>query len=1021
MQVPILSRRRERKQAELQSAIEKALTPALAAAAQSPSGASYPVVGQNPLASTSSPFYQTAGNVNGYEPLPRPTDQFGSLFGPGTPLWSDPLDPIESYGRAQPRRSQYEVSWNLQLADRRTPWSTLYQVAEACDVVNRAIMIQQDELCGFEWTWGFSKQVIQQIMESTGETNSAKANAIAQTKYGDELTRVQQFFERPDRRMGFTFSQFLSEAIWNHLTFDGVCIYPQYNLGGELISLSNLDPSTIKVLRDNQGFVPLPPAPGYQQILYGFPRGEFQAEDPDSDAVSAEFVHDQLGYYVRRPTPRSVYGFSVVEEVLPLARIYMNRQAWWIAEYTHGVTPRLMMELADTETWTPEQLAYAENVWNDRLSGQTQRRQMAFFLRPGMVPHQMESVDELYKADYDNYIVGQIASRFGIPATQLGVQAKAGLSGGKQMEGESNQSTQYSTAAMVAFFIDCLNDMARRFMGVGPEITALCNMNGSGDENDINAINADVALINAGVITRNEERAKRGYAVMNEPEADSLGVTTGTGVTFLAGELAVQQETQQASIVGAQNAQQATPGETDLQGQPANQAPPQNGKTPVQNNAKTSSNNGNSKTSAKDDTRQPSASNSDGDDSRQPDAQKELAAFARFAKARYAREQGWRNFEFTTLPPFDAVRLNELGASGDLDAIAKATKLVAAGICVKANDTGRVLLVQRSIDNKSKAAGQWEWPGGKLGSDTPKDAAIREFQEETGIELPDGKFIGSWTTLNGYQCFVYLIDHESDISTDDLRTSLDGGGDKEIENVAWWDPNDLQANPAVRTELQSSDWSLIGSAKKSVDEEIVEPVEAEETESQILSADELAAMVKDRLAPDMAQLIESAKRIDDVKARFEHSELLAALGRPVAPVQPIVHVYNEPPEIRVPDVHVNVDAPDFSKAKAPVVQVTPEINVNIPEQPAPQISFTPEIHVDAAQVNIPAPIVNVDVAAPEVTITPEINVASPTIKIPKADPPNVTVQVPAAPQPRKMTAYKRSTGEIVVEATPETK
>jgi hypothetical protein len=63
----------------------------------------------------------------------------------------------------------------------------------------------------------------------------------------------------------------------------------------------------------------------------------------------------------------------------------------------------------------------------------------------------------------------------------------------------------------------------------------------------------------------------------------------------------------------------------------------------------------------------------------------------------------------------------------------------------------------------------------------------------------------------------------------------------------------------------------------------------------------------------------------------------------------------------------------------------------------------------------------VDVAAPEVTVTPEINVASPTIKIPKADPPNVTVQVPAAPQPRKMTAFKRSTGEIVVEATPETK
>jgi len=36
----------------------------------------------------------------------------------------------------------------------------------------------------------------------------------------------------------------------------------------------------------------------------------------------------------------------------------------------------------------------------------------------------------------------------------------------------------------------------------------------------------------------------------------------------------------------------------------------------------------------------------------------------------------------------------------------------------------------------------------------------------------------------------------------------------EYEPVAWWEPSDLPGNSAIRVELQSADWALIGSAKK---------------------------------------------------------------------------------------------------------------------------------------------------------------------------------------------------------------
>src|ERR1022692_3154992 len=73
----------------------------------------------------SSPFSQTAGITNsaGANPLPRPDSSFGSLFGPGSPLYPDALDPLRPEGRADPRRYQYQPAVNLQLADRNIAWS----------------------------------------------------------------------------------------------------------------------------------------------------------------------------------------------------------------------------------------------------------------------------------------------------------------------------------------------------------------------------------------------------------------------------------------------------------------------------------------------------------------------------------------------------------------------------------------------------------------------------------------------------------------------------------------------------------------------------------------------------------------------------------------------------------------------------------------------------------------------------------------------------------------------------------
>ena len=829
MAIPILGRRKIARQAELAAAIEagveKAISPMIAQAAaqsQGSSGATYPV-GRGP----SSPFSQTGGSGGSFAPLPRGDDTFNSLFGPGYPLIPDPLDPVGPNGRSMPRRSQYLVAWNLQLTDRQIPWTMLQWLAEQCDVVNRCIQLVQDGIVGRNWSWGFSDSVIEQIMAESGETNHARAMALAKDQYGTELDKVKSFFENPDPRMGQTFSQWLTEMCWDVLVYDAVAVYPQFNLGGDLMGLSLIDPTTIKVLRDNQGYKPLPPAPAYQQILYGFPRGEYQADDPTKTDIEGQFTYDQLSYYIRRQRPETVYGYPQVEEVMTIATTYLARQAWMSAEYTFGAMPKTFFEMGTDMTWTPEQTMWYEQQFNDRLSGQVQRRQQAFLLPGGMKPTFAPQVDEHYKSDYDNFLITQIGSKFGVPATQLGVQAKAGLSGGKQMEGESDQTEHYVMGALVNYFIDIMNDLAHRYLGVGPEITATCQDASQSTQDLIQQSTADKNDLSIGKMTLNDLRAKNGLPLYDMPEADEPFILTATGPTFLKGTLAVQD-------ANTENTLNPPPPPTQVMvgpdGQPlpnqggadGSDASANGGLQPVPSGAgsgeaKPDGNSGSSGTSGSSD--QSDKTDSDGgttvggskDES--TTAKAELSTFVKFAKSRTDGGK-WRDFTFSAIDPVRAAWLNQLGRSGNLDLIKATTaQPIAAGIVCKADDTGRVLMVQRGIDNHNdQAAGLFEWPGGRLkdGEDA-FTAAQREWEEELGTDLPKGDVVGSWLTPDGrYQAFVYVIKRESDVDLDDANYD-----DKEIENAAWWTPKDIVGNSMVRVEVQSADWSLLGHAKKS--------------------------------------------------------------------------------------------------------------------------------------------------------------------------------------------------------------
>lgn len=151
------------------------------------------------------------------------------------------------------------------------------------------------------------------------------------------------------------------------------------------------------------------------------------------------------------------------------------------------------------------------------------------------------------------------------------------------------------------------------------------------------------------------------------------------------------------------------------------------------------------------------------------------------------------------------------------DQLKPTKKTKTAGLVVLAEDTGRVLMLQRHSSDTGKAAGKWEFPGGHVEQDEAHhEAAIREWEEETGIHFPTN---GTWNDLHWispnkkYIGFVYKIPREADIKINPAKTrrlpNPDDPKKENIETVAWFSPADLKDNPLVRDECHATPWHIL--------------------------------------------------------------------------------------------------------------------------------------------------------------------------------------------------------------------
>lgn len=514
------------------------------------------------VASTPDTFGQLAAMMRsmvGYRADPMKRDPRDSgPFGPMHPMQPDPISPARAdTGRPEPWVYEYPVAWNIPgQGERLMPWKVLREAARNIDVIRRCIEIRKSRVKPAPWSWDISPRAIEDAYRKDRSKGHDDIAAELRDQFRADINRLTEFWRNPWRAQGLDFGQWAGGVMEGRLKYDAAVLYPRYNLGGDtLLGFEIIDATTIKPLLDYRGARPEPPFPAYQQILYGFPRGEWQAtvvevrNDDGSVTHVAEgtFAADQLEYLRDNYMESSPYGYGPTEQALIASRLWMRRQGWLLAEYTDGVTPQLIWELpldaTGGATLTPEQRVEWEASVNDELSGQTAERHRSKVGFPGMVPHLMPSVDERYKPEYDLFLLKLMCSFFGVPVSDLGFTETRGLGGSGMHASQAENRADISTDPDLLFMSSLVDRLGHQHQNAPPELLFSFTDNDGGQDESAQA-SIRVGEISSGQKTLNDGRRELSLPPYPFPEADMPYVLGQGGPVFIEGSLAASRRAQ---------------------------------------------------------------------------------------------------------------------------------------------------------------------------------------------------------------------------------------------------------------------------------------------------------------------------------------------------------------------------------------------------------------------------------------------------------------------------------------------
>jgi HK97 family phage portal protein len=307
--------------------------------------------------------------------------QFRDVFQPDQGIFS-PSYPLVPPERARVRLWDFPVGYNSIYTPRSyeaVGFDELRALADSHDITRLAIETRKDQIEKLEWT-----------IKSRNEKSPAPDAA-------SRIERLTEFWRKPDGAQPF--ATWLREALEDVLVLDAPAFEIRRSRIGEIIGLDIVDGSTIKVLIDETGRRPQPPAPAFEQVIHGRPW--------------RLLTGDELIYLPRNPRPHKAYGFSPIEQIVMTVNIGLRRQLMQLQHFTEGNVPPGLLNAPDG--WSPEQIRQFQEWFDSILAGNTGTRTRLVWAPSGARYQAFKEAP--YKDDFDEWVARIVCYAFSLPPT----------------------------------------------------------------------------------------------------------------------------------------------------------------------------------------------------------------------------------------------------------------------------------------------------------------------------------------------------------------------------------------------------------------------------------------------------------------------------------------------------------------------------------------------------------------------------------------------------------------------------
>lgn len=307
--------------------------------------------------------------------------QFRDVFQPDQGIFSPgyPLVPPE---RERVRLWDFPVGYNTIYTPRAYEpigFHELRALAENHDITRLAIETRKDQIEKLDWA-----------IRPRGEKKPAPDTL-------QRICKLTEFWRKPDGEQPF--ATWLREILEDLLVLDAPALELRRNRGGEIIGLDVVDGATIKVLIDDTGRRPQPPAPAYEQIIHGRPW--------------RLLTSDHLLYAPRNKRPHKAYGFGPCEQIVMTINIGLRRQLMQLQHFTEGNVPPGLLNAPDG--WNAEQIRQFQEWFDSILAGNSGSRTRLIWAPTGAKYQAFKEAP--YKDEFDEWLARIVCYAFSLPPT----------------------------------------------------------------------------------------------------------------------------------------------------------------------------------------------------------------------------------------------------------------------------------------------------------------------------------------------------------------------------------------------------------------------------------------------------------------------------------------------------------------------------------------------------------------------------------------------------------------------------